>query len=224
MTPRNPLVLLSTQSPVRPPTGTGLPGYVWDTRMKGGRWRRRNKDGSLGRLVSQRRITNFLRDLHAQSTIKFQKLGALVASGQISPAVFEQAMATELKALHNASAALGAGGWGTMTPAAWGRSGASLRKEYAYLHRFAQQIANGELSEAAIIHRAGLYSDNAYGRFWVEQDLAKKRFGARQEHLRTVGDDRVCEDCLAAEAQGWVAIGTIPVPVHLECRCEKTYR
>ena len=44
-----------------PPSLPNLPGYAWDTRVQGGRYRVVNADGSLGRFVSESEIADILR-------------------------------------------------------------------------------------------------------------------------------------------------------------------
>ncbi len=87
------------------------PGYVFDTRMAGGgRYRRVLADGRLGKMVS-------IKDISAQSArladITSDRLADLAqdaVEGKITPAVFQQAMKSELRNAYNANAALGKGG------------------------------------------------------------------------------------------------------------------
>jgi hypothetical protein len=48
-----------------------------------------------------------------------------------------------------------------MTPADWGAVGRLVRDQYAFAHRFAADIAAGQLSEAQIGARSGLYIDSS---------------------------------------------------------------
>jgi hypothetical protein len=54
--------------------------------------------------------------------------------------------------------------------------------------------------------------------------------GATHKRSETVGDDRVCDDCDANEADGWIGINdtfsgsdTMDTPHHINCRCSCEY-
>ena len=84
----------------------------------------------------------------------------------ISLAQWEKAMATAIKDLHVTSAVIAKGGdWAAMTQADWGRVGAEIKKEYRYLHKFAESIAEkvakGEDLTTALHARAKLYGESA---------------------------------------------------------------
>jgi hypothetical protein len=202
-----------------------LPGYVFDERMRGGRYRVQNPDGSLGRLVSQKSIAADVRSLHEASAARFAGLARAAQAGDILPADFQRAMMSELKDLHNATAALAHGGWSGMDSAAWGRNGQILRDEYKFLAGFAQDLADGKLTAAQADARARLYVDGAYARYWAE-DLRVKAGQYAEERFVTVGDDRVCRICRGEERRGWGPIGSraLPGDLHAGCRCEKDYR
>lgn len=201
-----------------------MPGYVWDSRMRGGRYRIVKADGKLGRLVPPSEIASNLRTLHERTATRYADLVSGVYSNQITVETFQLAMQGEIKSLHVAMSALGAGGWSKATQATWGRAGNTLRKEYAFLVGFADDLKNGRLSEDEARARAELYADNAYGRFWNEYSRTQESGGMKEEHLIVVGDERTCPICTAAAGRGWVQIGTLMVPQHLRCRCEKEYR
>jgi len=57
--------------------------------------------------------------------------------------------------------ALGKGGFVNMTQADFGSVGGMLRNQYGYLDKFAQDIADGKLSEAQIRNRSRMYADSA---------------------------------------------------------------
>lgn len=204
----------------------GLPGYVWDPRMQGGRYR----DALTGRLVPRSRIINLLRQFADGFGDRVARLAESAAKGEIRAAVFEVAIQQEVKRAYLCSAALGAGGWDRLGPYEWGRIGGTLRGEYRYLSRFAAQLAAGELSPAAAAARARLYAGKAYSQYW---HVARERAvagGLKEEKWESVGDERVCPDCDSLDAMGWVPIGTHPVPGEGRtqclgaCRCDVLYR
>lgn len=212
------------------PLRAELPGFAWDDRLSGGRYRRVLPDGRLGRIVSRDEIVGLLRDVSDASGAKFAGMARAAVEGRITPAEFFRAMQGELRALHNACAALGVGGWGKVTPQIWGRNGQTLRGEYAYLRDFCEAVANGELTPAQAAARARLYAGKAYSRFWAEDRLQQIAAGMVEERWDDTGDDRECSDCHALAARGWVPIGTLPSPGDGSteclgaCRCSRLVR
>ena len=94
------------------------------------------------------------------------RLAAQLVGGEITLAEWEAAMRDEIKAMHTAAAAIAHGGWDQMTFSDWGRVGAEVRKQYEYLHRWAQtlaaEVAQGiPLSEAQIAARANMYGNSS---------------------------------------------------------------
>lgn len=208
-----------------------LPGYVWDARLRGGRWRHLLPDGRLGKLVSAREMAADIRAIAKRSVAHFGNLAADVVAGRITARAFYETTRGELKALYLANAALGRGGWGRMGPVEWGRIGGILRGEYRYLAGFAKDLADGKLTEAQAQARAALYVGKAYSRYWDEDRRRKQEGGYREESWRDTGDERECSSCPVLAAQGWVPIGslnTVPGAGDTEClgacRCEITYR
>lgn len=130
-------------------------------------------------------------------------------------------MMDQLRNLHLATGALGIGGWRNADARFYGRTGRVLRDEYAYLARFVNDIVSGKLTAQEIEQRAGLYTDNAYGRYWSEMD---RRMAAAGGEERIINQPGACEQCVDAASKGWVRAGTYHVPLHLVCRCGKDYR
>lgn len=218
-----------------PPWFESLPGYAWDNRFRGGRYRIILPDGRLGALVSRDEIVAVVRNLHDASAARFGLLAQDAVAGRITAADFQQAMMLELKHLYNASSALAVGGYNRMTAVEWGRNGQILRSEYGYLAGFAQDIADGKLSPAQADARARLYAGKAYSRFWAEHSLQQQAAGFTEERWNTAADERVCTGgeragCQGLGELGWVAIGTLPNPGDGSteclgaCRCDKEFR
>lgn len=211
---------------------TDLPGYVWDARLRGGRYRELTPTGKLGRIVSRDSIVADLRSIHDASARRYGNLAADAVNGLISPDEFRRAMQAELKALYNSSSALARGGWSRMDAAAWGRNGQILRGEYGYLAGFAQDIADGKLTPAQAAARAQQYAGKAYSRYWAE-DLLQRQAGGlyTEERWNDTGDSRECSRCEQLASMGWVPIGghgTVPgagdTPCGGACRCDMEYR
>lgn len=111
-------------------------------------------DASKARLI-QARMDIFDTDM--------DNLANQVYSGQISLGQWEENMKGLIKGLHASTAAIGKGGWDEMTQSDWGRVGAEVKKQYRYLHNFAENIAENRdsISLKAIQARAHMYGDAA---------------------------------------------------------------
>lgn len=214
------------------------PGFVWDTRLKGGRYRYVLPDGRLGALVSRDKLVAGLRELAANSETALQKLALALARGDLTLNDAQLAGQVLLKDLYNAFSALAHGGWAQMDAAAWGRNGRILGLgtreypvgEYASWRNFMQEIAAGKLSEAQIRDRAGLYAGKAYSRYWAENiRIARSDFA--EVHWNDVGGPEECSDCEHLALIGWMPIeslATVPGAGATRClgncRCSLSYR
>lgn len=199
-----------------------LPGYGYDPRVRGYGY----VDLGTGRFVSKQTIHGLLQDQADRSAGTMAELARAATQGTLTPRQFFEAMQREVKLAYNVDAALARGGWGQVTAADWGRNGARLKDEYRRLRDFAQDIADGKITEKQAAARAKLYADSAYKRYWEIQQEQQGKAGMDQEHWQTVGDERVCPVCSGYEALGWVPVGSLPTPgdPHAGCRCEKLWR
>jgi hypothetical protein len=197
----------------------------------GGRYRRVLPDGRLGQLVSRAEIVGGLRTLNANSARLLADLAEDVVAGYLLPQDFEQAAMLTLRNLYNANSALARGGWLQMDAAAWGRNGQILRGEYAFLRRFTQELADGNLTAAQARARAALYIGKAYSRFWAEDQLMQVKWGKTEELWEDTQGPNECSVCPELAAMGWVPIGahgTVPgaggTPCLGNCECGLQYR
>lgn len=211
----------STRAARSPATAVGLPGYAWDKRMRKGVGA--YIDLTTGRMVSQAKIEDLLLAVCEQVEDTLGALGRLAAQGDLSPAGFYEAMQLTLRQGMNAAAALSKGGWAQMEALDWGRNGWLLREQYLHLRDFAAALAAGKLSAAEAEARARLYTNAVWGRYWEMEDA---RYAEGYDaHIRTKGDDKVCTVCRGQEAMGWrPVLNAPPLPLHLGCRCRKSYR
>jgi hypothetical protein len=203
-------------------TGTrvGLPDYAWDAQLHN------FVDLTRQRMVKRELVTGLLVDVTDRSANTMADLARAAVQGDIAPRQFYEAMVREVRQAYNASAALGKGGWQQMSQADWGRNGGLLHAEYGRLRSFAQDIADGKLTEKQAEARARLYADSAYKRYWQEWQKQQEDLGNDEEAWITRGDEAVCGACIALEDLGWVPLGELPMPgdIHVGCRCEKAYR
>lgn len=122
----------------------------------------RFRDTRTGRLISQQQAVR-LRDEFARA-MRFERAGQLagrLASGDMTVQAFTLAARQEIKAAYLAEYMLGKGGRHNMNQADFGRVGGLLRSQYGYLQNFANEIKAGNLSEAQVQWRLGLYMDSA---------------------------------------------------------------
>lgn len=200
-----------------------LPGYWFDPRT--GRYHTRLANGRQ-QFVARVEV---MRLLEANVNAKEQLLTSITQQaidGRLSPSVWQATMQQELKRLYLQNRALGAGGWDRLTAQDFGHIGGRLQSEYRYLRNMAQQIANGEVSEAQALNRLRMYTGNARREYWL----------AEREHRRPSAADRMiierrrlgiadhCDDCIRYNKMGWQAQGVLPVPTEGSecggnCRC-----
>ncbi|MEO8608901.1 MAG: hypothetical protein ABI690_13500 [Chloroflexota bacterium] len=117
----------------------------------------RYRDTETGRFVPRATVVRYSELSIIAGSDAAADLAALVSSGQISPADWEQLLRQEIKATFIQEAIVGRGGRASMTPSDWGTVGRALRDQYAYLDGFRQDIEDGLLSEAQIRARSHLY-------------------------------------------------------------------
>jgi hypothetical protein len=92
-----------------------------------------------------------------------ETLAERMFTGDLTIGAWEEAMKAEIRALHSSLAAIGKGGWDNMTWSDWGKVGSEVKKQYRYLHGFADDIAaeRDTMSLAKIRARAQMYGDAA---------------------------------------------------------------
>lgn len=222
-----PEAIKADRSPRTNPVDVGrLATYIYDPRLRGGRY----VNVKTGRVVKFSEVHGALAQATDDLEETMARLATLVAREEISERAFYEAMVRTVRHSYNVSTALACGGWHNVSQSQWGTNGGLLRMEYGRLVSFASDITDGRYtnkdgvrSEAAIVARARLYANTAYGRYWAIEDGIQLASDNRYERLRTVGDDRTCDECRHLESYGWVPIGTHTLPIHCGCRCRKEY-
>lgn len=182
---------------------TPKPPYTWD--RTAGRYR-----DAGGRFVAMPDVRAAVDAVIAGSADRLGRLAAQHNAGRISLADFQAGLVREVKALHLAQLAAGAGGWAQLDAREYGHVGAILRGQYAYLTRFVAAIADGSLSAAQIAARARLYAAAGRATYEAARLRSDQRAGLTEERNR-LNPVRTahCVECLQLTALGWVPIGTI---------------
>lgn len=138
--------------------------------------------------------------------------------GSINVAEFQRRMADEIKSSHIAAYSVGRGGREGFTPRDFGKIGGMLRqRQYKHLDGFAQAIANGELTEAQILDRAGRYAGQVNG-FYGEgfrQSAAESEATHERRVMNPAKEN--CPDCIEFAKAGWQPIGNLPAIGQSRC-------
>lgn len=179
------------------------PEYVWNDKL------RRYQDVETGRIVSNQQVRAALDAVILSAKQETRDLSKQLLDGKLTLAEWQEQMAFNLKMQALASAALAKGGWAQMTASDYGRVGAELKKQYAYLQKFALDIQNGKISfDGRILTRADLYAERARGTFEdVRREIARQAGFDRERRLLGVADH--CRDCIVEANKGWQPLGTL---------------
>jgi len=120
------------------------------------------------------------------------------------------------------------GGWAQMSQSDWGKVGAQIKAQYAYLNNFAQEIASGKQAlNGQVLARADMYGKATHSTYEaIRGQMAEVRGMTEERRVLTPGEN--CPDCIDYAAQGWQPIGSLPVigdsVCMTNCRCEFEYR
>lgn len=195
--------------------------YTWDKRA--GQYR----DAS-GRFVPRIDIREAVDWAIDNAQRRILATGEDFRAGRITLEQWREQTARDLKDVHLYSGAAARGGWAQMTQSDFGLVGAELRRQYAYLDNFAQQIANGtQKLDGAFVNRLRLYAQS--GRLtYARIDLRVNAALGMDEERNVLHPADHCEECQFLRDLGWVPIGTLPPIGERECltncRCTISYR
>lgn len=109
------------------------------------------------RALTRRREAALRHEFSLSQATWAQDAASQVAQGHWTIQKWERESRERIKLVHLSEYLFGRGGRSAMTPTDYGRVGRAIRDQYDYLHRFAGQIAAGELSEARIADRLTKY-------------------------------------------------------------------
>lgn len=175
----------------------------------------------LGRFFGRGDTLAKVDDLQKAPKNVADQLASWVASGQIDAKAFEAQMRQQIKQAYISEYLLGRGGINAMKPLDWGSIGGMLKEQYKYLAAFAQEIAEGKLTEAQIRARAQMYINSSREAF----ERAKARVAAllnlTEEKWILNPQAENCPDCIYYSQQGWkpVAEEFYPVPGDGSTQC-----
>lgn len=180
-----------------------------------------------GRFVPTERVRASLDTVLDGASERMRLLTRQVAAGELSVAEWQTRFMAEAKQAHVAAGVAMRGGTQQMSQADYGAIGQRVRGEYAYVRRFAADLAAGTMTPAQAEARAELYGHAARmtGRA-MEGRLARQRGAVEERRILAVADH--CATCLSEAARGWQPIGTLRPIGDTECRsndrCHLEYR
>lgn len=132
--------------------------YTWDVKL------RRFRDPE-GKIVSQTKVRSLKGKIVDSHQREARELVRRVYAGDLHVDQFVVQMRARIKQVHLTEYMLGRGGRNVMTASDRGRVGGILSREYRYLQRFANDVRDGKLSEAAAMNRIDLYIDAGAGTY-----------------------------------------------------------
>lgn len=131
------------------------PVWTWDATSH------RYRNTATGQYIGQKQMTA-LRDLFVERKQEAAtELAHDLANGRMNLQEFEIAFRREIKSVFVDQYVLAKGGRNAMTASDWGAVGRIVRDQYAYARDFAQDIANGKLSQAQIASRVMAYFNSS---------------------------------------------------------------
>ena len=112
-------------------------------------------DEAAQRKLIEARLGMFYDDMSA--------IAEQIFNGELLLAEWEYQMRQYIRGMHSSMGAIGKGGWDNMTQSDWGRIGAWIKKQYKYLHGFAEDIAANRdtIALGTVQARANMYGEAA---------------------------------------------------------------
>jgi len=189
----------------------------------------RYHDTTTGRFVARSRITDLLEQNVAGAEDRMAQIVQGVFAKEIEAGYAQTLMRDELRRLTLQNAALGKGGLDQLTFRDYGRAGIQLRDSYARMTNMLQGIERGEVTLPQALRRIEGYTLEARNQFFAAQRDAAMQTGRMMEHRRVLHAKESCVSCVDYAAQGWVPLGTLPLPGQLSecgkyCACTEEVR
>jgi hypothetical protein len=139
-------------------------------------------------------------------------------SGRDSLQEWRTNMRTLIREGHLFATAAAKGGWAQLTQADYGRAGAMIKKEYAFLDRLALRLSQGSQPLDGNFQQYSIMYANAPRETYhqTERDRRTEAGYRYERNVRHSSDS--CGGCVGASARGWVLIGTNPPIGARDCR------
>lgn len=191
--------------------------FTWDPRS--GQY----KD-ARGRFVARRAVRSELDRVLDRELKNARELARGLQRGDISLEAWRLSMRDTIKSVHLVSAAAAKGGWAQLGADDYGRLGGIVKKEYQFLERFAQGMANGTIPlDGRLPQRAMMYVEAGRKTYHQVERATMAKAGFRWEQNMLHPADH-CGGCLGETARGRVKIGRLVAIGQRQClsRCRCT--
>lgn len=180
--------------------------YQWNPFAGGtGRYR----DRQSGRFIAEKAVRADIDTYIDNRNLNIERHSQDLVDGRINVTEWQGRMREEIKDMHRTGSTVARGGHKQMTQADWGWTGPQMKKQYAYLDNFADDIISGKQPmDGRMIQRSKLYGQAARG---THEDM-KRRMSAQagfDEERRLLGAADHCGCCLEQAGMGWQPIGTL---------------
>lgn len=160
------------------------------------------RDLETGRFVSGAQVHSWSAAAGKASADAVGTMADMLAEGKLSVHDWTLLMRDEIKDAYIQQYVLAKGGLSQMTQRDWSSIGGMLgRDQYAYLDRFAREIADGKVSPAQIKRRAAMYVRSSREAF--ERGNARVHEDATEIRWAVSPEIENCSDCLEFQAMGW---------------------
>jgi hypothetical protein len=174
----------------------------------------RYRNAASGRFVSSQQVHGWMLDYSDNLGKSMRGLTEQLRAGQMDLRSWQLAMRDAVKAGHLATGMAAKGGRAQMTQADWGRLGNLLRREYQYLGRLADGIADGSIPlDGEVLRRSAQYGKAAretYENIWRRE--TQRRGADEERNVKTKLESCTARDgrpgCVEETARGWVKIGS----------------
>lgn len=177
---------------------------------------KRYRDAGSGRFLSASASVD-LRDHYLEMQRQaMASLAQRVSSGELTVGQWEAASRAAIKEAWTVQYAYGAGGRRAVTTEMRAELGDLITQQYGYLNGFARDLANGTMSEAQVLARAGLYGDAAV--LGYESGVSAAWAGTESEWHNISNSADPCGECPALSALGWRPAGSFSLPGQRECK------
>lgn len=142
--------------------------------------------------------------------MNLEQLAQQLINGEITVAQWQTAMREFIRVIHREAAGIAMGGMQNVTQSQWGYVGSLVKKQYAYLDNFANDILSNPQAwlNGRLLVRMNLYERAAWGTF---EQLIKRQMKAMgyDEERRVLGTADHCKGCLEQAGRGWQPIGSL---------------
>lgn len=191
--------------------------FAFDTKQQRYRYTSgRNK----GKFVSEGKVRSILRSYLKQEKKTAQEKTQELFDGKVTLREWEKWQAERLKKNAIQMAKIGNPAIGTVAtdPYEFSKIGNYLRSTYGYLRGFTNEIKSGELSQAQILARIGLYYEDQNYMAEESKRISHRKAGYQWER-RILALAEHCSDCITYASMGWQPMGTLPA-ITTQCKCK----